>query len=135
MTYAGYTQTGGAIDRGGFCRGVLRNATGQMLWTCEHEHLSRPGAVACAYQAEGIAKGGGWLPETRAELEAAGYRFDTMGVCRGVRCHDEIAWWYTPKGKRIPLNPDGTAHWATCIDAAQFGTKRRRGSGASFVKD
>ena len=64
MTYAGYTQTGGAILKGGFCRGVLRNATGETLWTCEHTHVTRDGAVSCAYQAEGIAKAGGWLPAT-----------------------------------------------------------------------
>jgi len=64
------------------------------------------------------------FPETRAELEAAGYRFDTPGRCRGVRCHDDIDWWWTPAGKRIPLNADGTPHWATCVDEAQFRNKK-----------
>lgn len=60
------------------------------------------------------------FPTTRAELEAAGYRFDTAGECRGNRCKSEMHWWWTPKGTRIPLNPDGSPHWATCPDAAQF---------------
>jgi hypothetical protein len=65
MTYAGYTQIGGAIQMGGFCRGVLRNALKTILWTCDHEHQSREGAIACGYQAEGIARAAGLLPESR----------------------------------------------------------------------
>lgn len=60
-------------------------------------------------------------PESREELEAAGFRFDAMGRCRGARCRADIEWWYSPKGKRIPLNPDDkTGHHTTCPDVAQF---------------
>ena len=63
-------------------------------------------------------------PASRSELEAAGYRFDTVGRCKGNRCKAEFEWWWTPKGKRIPLNADGTPHHLTCVDAAQFKTPR-----------
>jgi len=66
------------------------------------------------------------FPQTRDELEAAGFRFDTLGRCRGVRCHGDLHWWWTPKGKRIPLDADGTPHWVTCVDAAQFRRAKRR---------
>jgi len=61
--------------------------------------------------------------KTRAEREAAGYRFDTMGRCRGVRCDADIEWWWTPRGKHLPFNADGEPHWATCVDERQFRTK------------
>lgn len=66
------------------------------------------------------------FPRTRAELQAAGYRFDTVGQCRGNRCHGELHWWWTPKGRRIPLDKDGKPHWASCVDELQF--RRRRTS-------
>jgi hypothetical protein len=62
VTYAGYTQSEDALESGGFCRGVLRNATGTVLWTCTHEHVTQFGAVSCAYQAEGQARAAGLLP-------------------------------------------------------------------------
>jgi len=65
------------------------------------------------------------FPQTRPELEDAGFTFDTVGRCRGVRCKADLHWWFTPKGKRIPLDPDGTPHWATCVDQAQFKKPRR----------
>jgi hypothetical protein len=65
------------------------------------------------------------FPATRAELESAGYRFDTVGRCRGIRCSGELAWYWTPKGRRLPFNPDGSPHWATCVDAAQFRTPKQ----------
>jgi len=71
------------------------------------------------------------FPATPAELEAAGYRFDTVGRCRGTRCQAELRWYWTPKGRRIPLNADGTAHWATCVDERQFRKKRGSGRGRS----
>jgi len=72
------------------------------------------------------------FPESRNSLENAGYRFDTMGVCEGHRCQQEIAWFWTRKGKRIPLNANGTGHWMTCVDAMP---SRRRTSRVCFVKD
>lgn len=35
-----------------------------------------------------------------------------MAVCKG--CGAQIAWAETPKGARMPTDPDGTPHWATC---------------------
>lgn len=67
-------------------------------------------------------------PSSREELEAAGFRFDSMGRCRGTRCKADLYWWTTPKGKRIPLNADGTAHHVTCPDVAQFSTGKPRRS-------
>jgi len=64
------------------------------------------------------------FPETRAGMEAAGYRFDSIGQCRGARCHADLHWWVSPKGKRIPMNPDLTPHHATCPDVAQFRPSR-----------
>lgn len=63
MSFAGYSQTGGAIQDGGSCRGVLRTANRTVLWTCAHEHDSRFGAISCAYQAEGQARAAGLLPD------------------------------------------------------------------------
>jgi len=69
------------------------------------------------------------VPRTRAELAAAGYRFDGTSTCRGARCREELFWWVTPKNKvRMPFNADGTPHFATCVDEAQFRPPKRRGS-------
>jgi len=64
------------------------------------------------------------FPRTRDELETAGYHFDAPGQCRGPTCHADLEWWWTPTGRRIPLNVDGSPHWQTCYDAAQFRTPR-----------
>ncbi len=62
------------------------------------------------------------FPKTDAQLLKAGYKFDGKKHCRG--CGREIEWWWTPKGKHIPLDP-GTMepHWATCPVAEQFRKK------------
>jgi len=60
------------------------------------------------------------VPKTRDELEAAGWIFDTLGRCRGTRCKADLWWWWSPKGKRVPMNEDLTPHHATCPDVAQF---------------
>jgi len=52
----------GRLADGGWCHGVLRVGRG-VGWRCEHEHESRAGALACAYQAEGQATAAGLLPE------------------------------------------------------------------------
>lgn len=39
-------------------------------------------------------------------------------LCRG--CKAEIYWIKTPAGKAMPVDPDGTPHWATCERAADF---------------
>lgn len=44
--------------------------------------------------------------------------------CRTEACNAEILWAQTPKGNRMPLNRDGTSHFATCVGAANW---RKRG--------
>lgn len=46
------------------------------------------------------------------------------GVCRS--CHAEIAWGLTAKGKRMPYNLDGSSHFGTCPEAAQWSRKNQR---------
>lgn len=38
--------------------------------------------------------------------------------CRG--CGKDIYWIVTEKGKRMPVDPDGTSHFATCSAAGDF---------------
>jgi len=66
------------------------------------------------------------FPEGKAALLRAGFRFHEPGRCRGTHCQADIEWYWTPKGKRMPFNPDGTPHHTTCHDAAQFRTKKPR---------
>jgi len=40
------------------------------------------------------------------------------GACRS--CSAPIVWIITAKGKRAPMNPDGTSHWSSCPDAAAW---------------
>jgi len=58
-----------------------------------------------------------------AELRTKGYSFDNQGHCRG--CQAVILWFWTPAGKKIPLDPvTYEPHWGTCPMAAQFKNKR-----------
>lgn len=41
-------------------------------------------------------------------------------------CNQLIYWVATNKGKRMPVNPDGTPHWATCPKAAEFRRTQNR---------
>jgi hypothetical protein len=41
-----------------------------------------------------------------------GYIADKVGACRS--CSAKIMWTTTPRGKRAPLNADGTSHFSTC---------------------
>ncbi len=68
------------------------------------------------------------FPTTQDELEAAGYSYDRQGVCRGKDCRAVIHWWNTPKGKRVPLNDDLTAHFTTCKNTKDFERAKRRGN-------
>lgn len=67
--------------------------------------------------------------DTRASLEAKGYRYDNTKPCRGVTCTDDIEWWITPSGAKAPFNvmtgPDSPAvsHFATCSDSKSFRRK------------
>ena len=64
------------------------------------------------------------FPKNFGELKAANYHFDNDAVCRG--CGDDIEWWITPTGKKIPMNPmtsdssPAVAHWSTCTEADSF---------------
>jgi hypothetical protein len=64
------------------------------------------------------------FPQDRDVLIAAGYRFEDHGVCRG--CHDEIEWYTSPKGKKMPFNlmekgsSPAVAHFVTCPDSEEF---------------
>ena len=54
--------------------------------------------------AETLATRGWTVPE--------GYQPDNVGACRS--CGAEILWALTPRGRKAPLNRDGTSHFATC---------------------
>ena len=43
-------------------------------------------------------------------------------TCRS--CGAPITWVKTESGKWMPLDPDGTSHFATCPDAAKWRKKR-----------
>lgn len=64
------------------------------------------------------------FPKTLNDMVPAGYTFDNSATCRG--CGEDIEWWVTPTGKKIPMNemPHGSstasAHWATCPEAPSF---------------
>jgi hypothetical protein len=66
------------------------------------------------------------FPKTRDELVHAGYVFSEHSICRGATCKQEIEWWLTPRGRRMPfdLMQDGAArpvaHFTTCRDAEFF---------------
>ncbi len=64
------------------------------------------------------------LPLTRAEMIAGGYTFSNKAPCKG--CGEEIEWWSSPKGARLPMNvmtkdPSGAIiHLETCSSSAEF---------------
>ena len=41
--------------------------------------------------------------------------------CKG--CGEPIYWIKTIRGQNMPLNLDGTSHWATCPKAGEFRQK------------
>lgn len=45
-----------------------------------------------------------------------------MSKCRS--CLTTIQWRTTAKGRRTPVNEDGSPHWATCPDADKFKFKQ-----------
>jgi hypothetical protein len=51
-----------------------------------------------------------------------GWRADNVGSCRS--CGASVMWCFTPAGKKAPINPDGTSHFATCPQADAW---RKRG--------
>ena len=44
--------------------------------------------------------------------------------CKG--CSADIYWIRTKNGKWMPVDADGTPHWATCPDRKKFGKKREK---------
>jgi hypothetical protein len=67
------------------------------------------------------------FPKNIEELRAADYKFDNHATCRG--CGEEIEWWITPKGSKMPMNPMPSAstpavtHFSTCTEAESFRKK------------
>jgi hypothetical protein len=55
--------------------------------------------------------GGGWVVPLGYTAEPR----EPPAKCRS--CGAEILWAVTPKGKRAPLNRDGTSHFANCPQA------------------
>ena len=45
-------------------------------------------------------------------------REGVMPACRG--CGASVTFVITKNGKRMPTDPDGTSHFATCAQAARF---------------
>lgn len=44
--------------------------------------------------------------------------------CRSANCKAIIYWITGSKGGMMPVDPDGTPHWATCPDAKTYGKKK-----------
>jgi len=53
------------------------------------------------------------FPTTVSGLVAGGYTFSNKSPCKD--CGEEIAWWRSPKGASLPMNPDtAVMHMETC---------------------
>lgn len=59
------------------------------------------------------------FPRTFGEMKERGYRFEDHARCRS--CGQEIEWWTTPNGKRVPMNlmepkssSPAVGHQSTC---------------------
>lgn len=66
----------------------------------------------------------------RREVKYEIPRGTRKSTCRG--CEATIYWIRTPAGKQMPVDPDGTPHFATCPQAYQFS---RKSSGARAGKE
>jgi hypothetical protein len=56
-----------------------------------------------------------WRHSSAEALHQAGYSFVELSQCRAPRCLARIAWWRTPNGGLIPINPaDFQPHRASC---------------------
>lgn len=64
------------------------------------------------------------FPANSVEMKNAGYVFDNDATCRG--CGDDIEWWITPRGSKLPMNPmdsgstSAISHFTTCSDVKSF---------------
>jgi hypothetical protein len=45
--------------------------------------------------------------------------------CKGAGCDARIHWVKMPSGKNMPVDADGTPHWATCVDSKEFKEKAK----------
>ena len=67
------------------------------------------------------------FPRTLNDMIPAGYQFDNHSTCRS--CGNDIEWWITPRGSKIPMNPmnsgldSATTHFSTCTEADSFRKK------------
>lgn len=67
---------------------------------------------------------GGFAPAPPAERRGPTYAIPPGAPRRSCStCAAIIFWIITPNGKRMPVDPDGTSHFATCPDAKRH---RRR---------
>jgi len=41
-------------------------------------------------------------------------------ICASPKCGEAIYWVRTLSGRSMPVNPDGTSHFNTCVDAPKF---------------
>ena len=58
-----------------------------------------------------------------AELKFEIPKGTSLGKCRG--CGAGVYWIKTKAGKAMPVDPDGTSHFATCPKAANFRKGRK----------
>lgn len=64
------------------------------------------------------------FPKTMQDMINQQYKFDDYAVCKG--CGEDIEWWSTPRGKKIPMNPmesgssEAISHFSTCTEAESF---------------
>lgn len=69
------------------------------------------------------------FPTTRDEMVKQKYEFSNHGVCRS--CREEIEWWTTPKGGKMPFNlmqtgeSEPVTHFRTCPNADEHRRKQR----------
>ncbi len=61
-------------------------------------------------------------PQSAVDLDKAGYRYVSNGICRG--CQSEIAWYRTPKSKMMPMSHVAggmlISHFADCPNRKAF---------------
>ena len=41
-------------------------------------------------------------------------------ICKAEGCGQEIWWVVTAKGRRTPVNADGSTHWGQCPGTSRF---------------
>jgi len=62
-----------------------------------------------------------WPYDSPEKLREAGYHFDGWGQCRAPECRARLHFYVTPKGKRMPMDPETCQpHWASCKAVQRF---------------